>query len=302
MTRVTLATVFFALFFVRGSALAQVPQDGFKSDPEVGKQPAWTLGSGRTLWLLPAGHVYPLYIADPHRPIGAAMAHFYTRPGIYDSSDARTGLAVGGRFGIFRLDPAEPGGRSWQLSLDAGLKAQFDSYNKLDNVGWDGHYGFSVTTTSGPLALRVGILHTSAHIGDEYAERTGRTRIDYTREEAAVGVAWRLARGWWVYGEGAYGYYQLTEEQRPWRAQGGLQYTTRPTLLGGRLAWYAAVDFSATDERDWRLDTAVQTGLTTTSGGRQWRIGVQYIDGRPPFGEFFQDTEAWFTLGVWVDL
>ena len=283
-------------------ALAQDPAGGFKTDPAVGKQPAWTLGSGRTLWLWPAGHVYPLYIADPHRPVGAAMADFYTRTGIYDSTDARTGLSVGGRFGFFRLDPAYPGGRSWQLSLDAGLKAQFDSYNKLDNVGWDGNYGLSLTTASGPLALRVGIFHTSAHVGDEYAERTGRTRIDYTREEAALGVAWRLAQRLWVYGEGGYGYYRLTEEQRPWRAQGGLQYTTRPMLLGGRFAWYAAADFSATEERDWRLDTAVQTGVTTTSAGRQWRIGVQYIDGRPPLGEFFQDTEAWFTLGIWVDL
>jgi hypothetical protein len=115
-------------------------------------------------------------------------------------------------------------------------------------------------------------------------------------------VAFRLARGWWVYGEGAYGYYLLTEEQRSWRAQGGLQYTTRRMLLGGRFAWYAAVDFSATEERDWRLDTTVQAGVTTTSGGRRWRIGVQYIDGRPPMGEFFQDTEAWFTLGLWIDL
>jgi hypothetical protein len=230
------------------------------------------------------------------------MAHLYTRTAIYDSTDARVGLAVGGRFGLFRLDPAHPGGRSWQLSFDAGFRAQFDSNNKNDSIGWDGNYGFSLTTSSGPLSVRVGILHTSAHIGDEYARRTGRTRLDYTRTEAALGVALRLARGWWVYGEGGYGYYQLTEEQRPWRAQGGLQYTTRPTLLGGRFAWYVAVDLSATEEREWRLDTAVQTGVTTTSAGRVVRVGFQYIDGRPPLGEFFQDTEAWITLGVWVDL
>jgi hypothetical protein len=300
MTRTTLATL--ALTGLALPALAQAPEGGFKTEPEVGKQPAWTLGSGRTLWLFPAGHVYPLYIADPHRAMTAAVAQFYTRTGIYDSTNARTGLNIGGRFGIFRLDPARPGGRSWQLSVDASLNAQFDSYQKLDNVGWDGKYGLSLTTSSGPLSIRVGAFHDSAHIGDEYAERTGRTRIDYTREEAALGVAFRLARGWWVYGEGAYGYYLLTEEQRSWRAQGGLQYTTRRMLLGGRFAWYAAVDFSATEERDWRLDTTVQAGVTTTSGGRRWRIGVQYIDGRPPMGEFFQDTEAWFTLGLWIDL
>jgi hypothetical protein len=300
MTRTTFAALAFLGFAT--SALAQDPPEGFETHPEAGLQPAWTLGSGRTLWLFPASDVYPVYIADPHRPMTAVMAMFYPRTGIHDSTDARTGLNIGGRFGIFRLDPARPGGRSWQLSVDASLNAQFDSYNKLDNVGWDGKYGLSLTTSSGPLSFRVGVLHDSAHIGDEYAERTGRTRIDYTREEAVLGVAWQLARGWRVYGEGGYAYYQLTEEQRPWRAQGGLEYTTRRMLLGGRFAWYAAVDFSATDERDWRLDTAVQAGVTTTSGGRRWRIGVEYVDGRPPMGEFFQDTEAWFALGVWIDL
>lgn len=110
MIRALLATLAFAALAL--PALAQDPEGGFKMDPEVGKQPAWTLGSGRTLWLFPAGHVYPLYIADPHRPMGAALAHLYTRTGIDDSTDARVGLAVGGRFGMLRLEPAHRGGRS----------------------------------------------------------------------------------------------------------------------------------------------------------------------------------------------
>ena len=282
---------------------AEAPEQGFKVPPDAGQVPAWTLGSGRTLWLFPAGEVQPVYIADLHRPMTAVMPQFYTRTGIYDSTDLRTGLAVGGRFGIFRLDPATPGGRSWQLSVDAGLNAQFDSNNKLDNIGWDGKYGLSLTTaTGGRLSFRVAILHDSAHIGDEYADRTGRTRIDYTREEFAFGVAVRVARRLRAYAEGGYGYYLLTEEQRPWRAHGGLEYTARRSLIGGRFAWYAAVDFSGTEEREWRLDTSVQTGITTTAGGRRWRIGVQYNDGAPPMGEFFQDTEAWFTVGLWIDM
>ena len=291
-----------ALPAVAGEA-PEGPEKGFETHPEAGKQPAWTLGSGWTLWLLPVGAVYPGYIADLHRPQTAVMAHFYSRPGIDDSTDVRTGLDIGGRFGLLRLDPASPGGRSWQLSVDASFNAQFDSNEKLDNIGWDGKYGLTLTTSSGgPLSFKVAVLHNSAHIGDEYAERTGRERIDYTREELIVGLAVRPARGWRVYADGGYGYYSLTEEQMPWRAQAGLEYTTRASLLGGRFSWYAAVDFSGTEERDWRLDTSVQTGLTTTSGGRRWRFGVQYTDGRPPLGEFFQCTEAWFTFGLWIDL
>lgn len=284
-------------------ALAQDSPEGLRVPPEDLRHAAFTVGSGRTLWLFPTGDVYPVYIADPHKAESAAMVHFYTRATIFESSDARAGLKGGGRFGLMRLDPAAPGGRSWQLSLDAGLDAQFDSKQKLDNIGWDGNYGFTLTTASGgPLSFKLAVLHLSAHVGDEYAERTGRTRIDYTREELAFGLGWRLTRGWRAYAEGGYGYYLLTEEQQPWRVQGGLEYVTRHTLLGGRFAWYAAVDFQSFEERDWRLDTAIQTGLTTKAGGRRVRIGVQYDDGRAPMGEFFQNTEAWITLAIWIDL
>lgn len=301
MTRPPVAPLLLALV-TASTAWAQDPPEGHKVAPDSAHEPAWTFESGRTLWLFPANDVQPTFIADPYRPVNAAMFQLYSRTGIYDSTSVRTGLSAGGRFGIFRLDPAEPGGRSWQISVDAGLMAQFDSNHKHDSVGWDGHYGFGVSTARGAWSFRLAMLHTSAHIGDEYAERTGRERIDYTREELVWTTAYSVSRGLRVYGEMGYGYYLLTEEQRPWQVQAGVEYTSRHTLMGGRLAWYAATDLSATEERDWRLDLAIQGGLTATSNGRRWRLGVQYIDGRPPLGEFFMDTEAWFTFGVWMDL
>ena len=279
-------------------------------DPPAGATPGDDLGdpvielrSGRTIVLFPADDVFPVYVADPHRPGNAITVHFYTHTEISDSSDVRTGLKAGGRFGILRVDPAVPGGRSWQLSIDAGLDAQFDSYHKLDGIGWDGNYGLTFTTASGgPWSLKLGILHCSSHVGDEYAERTGRRRIDYTREEAALGLGFRLSRSWRAYGEVGVAYKQITEEQAPWRAEAGLEYDSRPKLFGGRFAWYLALDLAAWEERDWRLDVALQGGIKAKMHGRTWRIGGEYSNGRPPLGEFFQDTEARFTLGLWVDL
>ena len=284
-------------------AHAQQPRPGAAGVPDEGREPTWTLGSGRTVSLFPTGDVFPPYMADPHKTESAVMGHLYTRTGIADSTDRRIGLKAGGRLGMVRLSPRSPNGRSWQLSLDAGLDAQFDSDQKVDNIGWDGNYGVTLTTASGgPFSAKLALLHVSSHVGDEYSERTGRTRIDYTRQELAFGLGWRLARAVHVYAEGGWGTDLLTEEQKPWRVQGGVEVQSRRTLLGGRFAWYVAVDFQAMEERDWRLDTAVQTGLTTTSSGRRVRIGAQYDDGRVPLGEFFQDTEAWFTLALWIDL
>ena len=263
----------------------------------------WTRASGSTFTLFPSGDVYAVYAADPHRPTNALTEMVYTRGRIEDTRSPRVGLAAGGQFGILRFDPGAAGGRSWQVSISAGLDAVFDSYNKLDAVGWDGNYGLMVTTASGgPLSFKLAVLHQSSHIGDEYAARTGRTRLNYTREEVAVGASWRLTRGLRAYGEGAYGYKRRYEGQEPGRGQAGLEYESRPALWGRRFAWYGAADFSAMEERAWRLDTALQGGIVTRANGRTHRFGVGWTDGRPTLGEFFQQTEKWFTFGWWMDL
>ena len=100
-----------------------------------------------------------------------------------------TRLGAGGRFGLMRIEPAKPDGRVWQVSIEAGFDAIFDSQNRLDVVGWDGNYGLMVTTaSSSPIALKIAVPHISAHVGDEYQERTGRPRINYTRDELSVGA------------------------------------------------------------------------------------------------------------------
>jgi hypothetical protein len=74
------------------------------------------------------------------------------------------------------------------------------------------------------------------------------------------------------------------------------------SLAAGRLGWYAAADFQSYEERGWRLDLSLEAGLLAHPGGRRWRIGLRWVDGRPPLGEFFQDSEQWLTFGLWMDL
>ncbi len=253
--------------------------------------------------LFPAGHLYPVYTADPHRPMTALTEMVYTEVRIEETRSPRVGLSAGGRFGVLRINPAKPDGRAWQVTISAGLDALFDSQNKLDAVGWDGDYGASVTTSAaGPLLLKLAVQHVSSHIGDEYADRTGKTRINYTREEVALGVTWRFRPRWRAYGEAAVAYIRRHDEQEPWRFQTGIDWESRPTLWGGRFAWYGAGDFSSMEERGWRLDTALQGGVLTRSNGHIYRLGIGWTDGRPTVGEFFHHTERWFTVGIWVEL
>ena len=302
MRRSLLRTCLVACLAALGES--SVAQDEPATRPPVPeREPTWTFGSGRTLGLFPASDLHPAYIADPHKPENAAMAQLYTRSRIFDTTGQRFALKAGGRFGMARLDPSLAGGRAWQLSIDAGLDFQVDSQRKQDCIGWDGSYGLTLTTANGgPFSFKAAVIHTSGHVGDEYAERTGRRRIDYTRHELGLGMARRVGPGVRAYTELGWGYNLLTEEQDRWRFQAGLEYESSPSLFGGRFAWYAAVDFQAMAERDYRLDAAVQAGIAARAGGRRFRLGVQYDDGRAPMTEFFETTEAWFSVGFWIDL
>lgn len=256
--------------------------------------------------VFPGGHLFTLAIADPHRPGSAIAGEWYTSTEIEGAGDRRTLLKVGGRFGFFRWLPREPPGRIWQLSLEAGLDAQFDIDHRLDNIGWDGNYGLSLTTArgGGRWAYLIGILHTSAHIGDEWARRTGRERINYSREEVRGSVSWQFAPRWRTYVETGYGYKLRADGDvmDPLRGQAGLEFESPESLWNGVAGWYVALDVQSWEERAWRLDACLQSGLMFGSPGRTWRFGLQYYHGRVPLGEFFQNTESNLSIGLWAEL
>jgi hypothetical protein len=279
-----------------GPLLAQ--SSGEPQPPPQGQDPTWTRASGMTLTLFPAGDVFPVYVADPHRPTNAIVARFYSREDIPNSGSPRMWLSAGGRFGLLRVATPD---RSWQVGIEAGLDGLFDTEYNSDLLGFDGNYGFTLTTASNaPWAVKLALLHTSAHLGDEYSERTGRTRTNYIREEVAVGLSWRFNPRWRAYGELAGAYVARTDEQQRWRMQTGLEYESAPRL-GGRAAWYVASDVASWEERNWRVDTTIQAGIVTRAGGRTYRLLLEYFDGRPQLGQFFKHSEASLAFGFRFD-
>jgi len=253
--------------------------------------------------MFPAANLYPGYVADPRRPeFGVAILGF-PDPGISDSGERRVGLKLGGRFGLVRLFLAEHPQRALQFDIEAGFTGQFDIEHSLDNVGWDGIYGFLLSTKLGHgLVAQLGTKHISSHVGDEYAERTGRRRIGYTREEVVAGLTCSNGR-WRTYGEIGQGFATKDEiGQEPGRLQLGLIHEA-PGSLGEakRLGWYSAMDLGAMEERGWQVDPSLHIGLIIPAGDRRWRVGLAVHDGAVPIGEFFQSDETYVALGLWLD-
>ncbi|MGB7919967.1 MAG: DUF1207 domain-containing protein [Desulfobacterales bacterium] len=254
----------------------------------------------------PGSDLYPRYIADPLQPTMAMQYLIIFDSDIPNTGDSRFLYNLGGRFGLVRLYPNNRTDAGFQIDVQAAFLGMFDIENQTDNIGWDGLYGLLLTWADGQgTAVKVAIQHDSSHIGDEYIESTGRTRINYTREEVVLGLSRKIISDLRVYGEGAYGYdLRNTEIQDPWRLQGGLEYKDDDRFMSGRLGWYAAVDMTFYEENDWDLNLSIQAGLVAPirNLARTFRLGVGYYNGRSILGEFSQFDEEYFSFGLWVDL
>ncbi len=251
--------------------------------------------------LLPPATFYPVYLADPLRETFNAQYQHVSKTTIDDTGDTRFDLKLGANLPLYATEYA---GMPWQLVLLAGFHGQFDNTQSQDNIGWDGIYGLHVAARLNEhWSMRLGTKHISAHVGDEYIERTGRTRINYTREELRVGLAWSVNRKSTLYSELGHAFdMRNTAVQEPWRAQLGAQYVSPLAIRQQPMAWYVAVDISSYEENDWDSNTTLQAGFSVPSGVHHWRLGVEFYDGRAQLGEFFQDTERYWSVGLWFDL
>jgi len=280
------------------SETVRVEANAAKTDDQI----ALGLGRGYSLLVFPAGDLYPPYAADPYR-VGFGFQQVWTNSStIANSGNKRFLLKGGATLGLLRLQPDDQPGRGVQFDIVAGSDAQFDIDNGEDVIGWDGNYGLLLTAApTEDFAFKLGPLHTSAHVGDEYAERTGRKRLGYTRLELVSGVLWKIGSKWKTYAEYGWGY-ALSDAalMKPGRIQGGLEFEY-PLLWQDRLRWYSAVDVSAMEERNWRVDTNVQAGLAVHNVRSTWRLGVEYHNGRPTISEFFHDDESYWSTGLWID-
>jgi hypothetical protein len=251
----------------------------------------------------PDSDLYPDYIADPLRPQSALMIASVLDSEIPDSGNGRYVLRLGGNFSLFRVHPAGEPNRGLQLDFKGGFFGHFDVDHSLDNIGWDGLYGLLLTwRPTGSLGLRVGTLHDSAHVGDEYAERTGRERIGYTRQEWVAGFCWMPSPRWRAYGEGGWGF-GLDEFQEPLRLQVGVEASGRRRFWNDRGSWYAAADVGAYEEWDWDTRLTIQAGIAirTGRGSQRYRLAIEYAKGRSALGEFTQHEESTLGIGWFFD-
>ena len=237
------------------------------------------MGTDWIAMFAPGTCLYPVYLADPLHPTTALNAVRYGETEIPNAGEQRYVFRIGGKLGLLRIAPADCLSRGIQLNLHGTFLGMFDREYSLDNIGWDGLYGIDLNwRRSNGLALKFGLNHDSSHVGDEFAERTGIRRVDYTRQEYVLGAGVPIGQDFRGYGEAGWAFdLRNTDLQEEWRVQTGLAYVNADCLWDGIMGLYAALDLTAYEESDWEPDMTAQSGLMIPVDriNRNFRIGLE---------------------------
>lgn len=258
----------------------------------------------KPLQLAPTGHIYSPYLADQKRVTFGLQLLYVSQTDIPATSSQRFALRMGGRLELFNWqNPSDPQ-QQLQANFEVGFRGHFDTRYSQDNTGWDGNYGLLFSYKGNDtVAWRFGVYHNSSHVGDEYVERTGRRRIGYTREEILAGMQVNLTPRWQYYLEAGYGY---NADEKPLqdykRAQTGIQYQQTRLSSSKRLGWYAGLDLTSYEERNWDINKALQIGFAFDADPHVWRVAFDYYRGQSVLGEFFQHDEEYAGIGLYLDI
>ena len=296
---ITLTIVLSAILFFNSPIVLSAPEDeGVFGDTtfEVG---SWMME------LIPDDQVYPSYVADPRRPrmhIGLG----YVNTDIPDRTEGIVMLDAGTRFTLLKMQPASEDANEFSLDIEGGLFTQFDLLSGLDNIGWDGRYGAYIAWNRSDLVVaRVGFRHISSHLGDEYMEKTGRRRINYTRDDLRIGVGYNFNKSTLVYVEPSYAVHLGNpDRQEKWAIEGGIQYQGPYNIWKGSTGLYSGLHISSYQESGWNPSFCGQLGLKIKRDPRmtKLRVGFEGYVGRAVLGEYALDfDDAYLTFGLFID-
>lgn len=288
LVRPSLAASVLLLTLLHAPALAQTAPAA-SPQADIATAPRWHV--------LPLGLLYDPYVAGEKEPrLSWSILEEGPRGRIWDGS-------VGLRVGLLRHATSPvAGAEGWQVDVEgaAQLRLTPEDYNTLESV--DYRAGLWVTRRRGPLALKVGYYHLSAHLGDEFLLMyPGIPRIDYVRDSLVAGVMVDVTPTLQAYAEAGYAYIRHGGAE-PVEIQVGAQYTAA-RYPGRRGAPVAAVNVHMREEQHFRasVNAVLAWGWHSRETGHRIRAGLQGFAGRSMQYSNLTQSERLLGVGVWFD-
>jgi hypothetical protein len=211
-------------------------------------------------------------------------------------------VALGENFPVLAL---RRGPRPISLGFGTQVYGRFslgDRKSALISNDWV--VGLNTTALLGAWILTGEIYHESSHLGDEYGDRFGVDRLDWTRE---------VASAWVSYGTGPVRVsgnlsYVLIDElhlERPGAAL-AMDFHGRPigSVLGGLLRPVGGVYFDGAAATSWRISGSAKLGVALASPANGREIGIALIahDGLSTQRQFFRRESRYVGAELRFDL
>jgi hypothetical protein len=238
-------------------------------------------------------------LASQREPRSYLKATSLENDNTFDNVDT----AIGVTFPVLRWGRDEVTPQGLQLDFFAVVFSRWS--NLRDSVGVDYRFGVPLTFACGPWSGRIAYEHTSTHLGDELAERTGRKKVSSNRDEVVVGLAYSFWDSVRIYGQVGYalGLSSPGNDERRDRYDWGIEWIGREVChwIGGRP--FAAFDMDLRGDQDYTANVTTQIGWRWSNSIHRpaLRLALEYYDGRSPYGQFLLDRENWFGVGIMVD-
>lgn len=257
--------------------------------------------AGAEVWdwhLLPDDLIWHSYWAGTKEPrlSGVAFQETQTNTSLLD-------VTLGGRSSILRYGTENQGRpEGWEVQLEGASILRLNLDQNWDFEAVDFRFGVPLIYGHDRSQWKFSYYHLSSHLGDEYALRTGllNSRINFSRDVLVLGYSFFPVPALRLYSEAGWAFY-ADEETDPWEFQFGADYA-QPGFTGIRGTPFFAVNGHLREEHDFGGNLVAQAGwLWRGKGGKVFRTGLHYFNGKSNQFEFTNESEQQIGIGLWHD-
>jgi hypothetical protein len=242
---------------------------------------------------LPPGTVFKTLISDPREPYTGITAYL---------NQTRYEGAVGETFEFLRYTPPDQTRWGWGVFGQGYILLSEDGATfPMQAADW--YAGMYLSEASGPFSHRVEFEHQSAHLGDSF-QGTSQAPIFFSRENFNLTSSFQPFDEFRLYAKIGDWENIYPRGDAPFFCSTGTEIYSPPTDFAGTyLRGYLTADFqwkSETQSLNKNFELGVQWKFKKEES-RDVRLALVYYNGLSDFGQFYQDPDEHWAVGLYFD-
>ena len=254
-------------------------------------------GSG----FLPGGKLVPVIRADPREPAVGAKLVGVLKGATEFGSGIEGEAIVGHSFPLWLLS-GESTERATVLGIQGAVFGRFLLETiERDLISTDWTFAVPLIIWRGGSWYRFRYRHISSHLGDEYIERFGTERSEFSRDALEVTVYRKLPAGFAAYAGGDIAFNVYPIGSKRFRVLGGVEFASLST--DGPTQFFGGVNVDLNQDASWSPRVNIQQGVRLFPQN-EWNLSfvLELAFGQSHQGEFHGEKETVLMLGALLEL